>query len=161
MPDARRLIADWVARLGYRTAYWGARAWWFIRRPPTNGAAVAAWNGGRLLLIKTSYRNRYSLPGGFVKRHEHSRDAASRELREETGIAVPAANLAFAWQGTIRVEHHDDTLTIWETELADPPEIRANRRELVWVGWKTPDEARSLPLQSHLRAYLADRAGPT
>jgi ADP-ribose pyrophosphatase YjhB (NUDIX family) len=155
------LVPDWMARVAYRTAYWGARGWWFVRRPRTHGAAVAAWSGGRVLLVKTSYRDRYSLPGGFLRRHERSADAASRELMEEIGVFVPVARLALAWQGTIRFEHHDDTLTIWETDLADPLEVHANRRELVWAGWKTADEAQPLPLQPHLRAYLAERASRT
>jgi ADP-ribose pyrophosphatase YjhB (NUDIX family) len=147
-----------MARLVYRIAYWGARGWWFVRRPRTNGAAVAAWSGERVLLVKTSYRDRYSLPGGFLRRHERPEEAASRELLEEIDVFVPVSSLALAWQGTIRFEHHDDALTIWETELANPPEIHANRRELVWAGWKTAEEAQCLPLQPHLRAYLTERA---
>ena len=51
-------MVDALFRLGYRAAYWCARAWWYVRRPRTRGAAIALWAGDRVLLVKTSYRER-------------------------------------------------------------------------------------------------------
>jgi ADP-ribose pyrophosphatase YjhB (NUDIX family) len=152
------VIGDALVRAAYRAAYWGARCWWFVRRPRTRGAAVAIWSGGRVLLVKTSYRKNYSLPGGFVNRHERPEDAAVRELHEEINMRVDASRLKRAYEGTVRVEHHDDTLTIWEVEIEPQPDVRANGRELVWVGWKSAEEAASLPLLRHVRDYLSARA---
>jgi 8-oxo-dGTP diphosphatase len=151
-----------LVRLGYRGAYWCARCWWFVRRPTTHGAAVALWCGGRVLLVKTSYRDRYSLPGGFVGRRELARDAACREVREEVGVVVSVDRLKLVYDGTLFVEHHHDQLSIFEIDLEAQPPVRANGRELVWIGWKTTEEAALLPLLSHVRAYLATRtARPT
>ena len=151
-------MLDALFRLGYRCAYWCARAWWFVRRPRTRGAAIALWLGERVLLIRTSYRDRYSLPGGFVGRTEQARDAACREVLEEIGLVVAADRLALVYEDTLFVEHHHDMLSIFELELASEPIVRANGRELVWIGWKTAAEADVLPLLSHVRAYLAARA---
>jgi ADP-ribose pyrophosphatase YjhB (NUDIX family) len=151
-----------LVRLGYRGAYWCARAWWFVRRPQTHGAAVALWSGGRLLLVRTCYRTRYVLPGGFVGRHEDARDAASRELLEEVGVAVSPSDLTLACEHTLFLEHHHDRLTIFETVVSPEPQVEASGRELVWIGWKTAEEAEQLPLLSrHLRAYLAQRSSRT
>jgi ADP-ribose pyrophosphatase YjhB (NUDIX family) len=148
-----------LVRLGYRGAYWCLRAWWFVRRPTTRGAAVALWSGGRVLVVQTCYRQRYVLPSGFVGRRENPRDAAARELLEEVGVAVPPSDLKLACENTLFLEHHHDTLTIFEAEVSPEPRVEASGRELVWIGWKTPAEAEALPLLSrHLRAYLAQRS---
>jgi ADP-ribose pyrophosphatase YjhB (NUDIX family) len=145
---------DALVRLAYRGLYRCARAWWFVRRPHTRGAAVALWHDERLLLVRTSYRHRYSLPGGFVGRREDVRDAAVRELREEVGIALDATQLTRVYEETLFVEYHHDRLTIFEAVVSAEPSVKQVGRELVWAGWKTTEETASLPLLSHLRAYL-------
>ena len=123
---------------------------------------MAMWCRGRVLLVKTCYRRVYSLPAGFVGRHEAARDAASRELFEEVGVRIQPSDLALVYTGTVFVEHHHDTLTVFEVEISSEPEVKASGRELVWVGWKTTEEAKEMPLLSqHLRAYLAARAART
>lgn len=43
---------------------------------------------GALLLVKLSYRKRWGVPGGLLKRGETPEDAARREVREEVGMEV-------------------------------------------------------------------------
>jgi 8-oxo-dGTP diphosphatase len=145
-------------RVTYRAAYLAARIWWYVRRPHTTGAMVALWHEGRLLVVRGSYRHHYMLPGGFLKHGETSRDAAARELFEELRVTLPSAGLRVGWRGTLRFEHRVDTVTVWEAVLDTRPQIRPDGLELVWAGWKTPDEARRLPLLPHIRHYLADRS---
>jgi 8-oxo-dGTP diphosphatase len=144
-------------RFAYRSAYCGARIWWLIRRPQTFGAVVALWSGGRILLVQASYRRCYALPGGFMKRGESAREAASRELAEELQLVIPPDALTLGWHGSRRFESREDTVTLWEIVLDAPPPVRVDGRELVWAGWKTPAEARALRLIPYLHDYLASR----
>jgi 8-oxo-dGTP pyrophosphatase MutT (NUDIX family) len=43
---------------------------------------------GRILIVRHSYRRRWGLPGGLLKRGEDAPDGARREVREEVGLEV-------------------------------------------------------------------------
>lgn len=43
---------------------------------------------GAILLVRLSYRDRWGVPGGLLKRGEAPEDAARREVREEVGLEV-------------------------------------------------------------------------
>jgi 8-oxo-dGTP diphosphatase len=92
-----------------------------------------------------------------MKSGETAREAASRELTEELQLVIPPAAFTLGWHGSRRFESREDTVTIWEVLLDEPPPIRVDGRELVRADWKTPAEARSLRLLPHVREYLASR----
>jgi len=150
-----------IIRAGYRWVYRAARVWWFLRRPRMRGAVVAVWSGGRVLLVRTSYRPKVALPGGFIRAGETPAQGAARELFEEVSLDVDPSRLIVAWEGVERHEHRTDTITVFELELDRPLVVEPNQRELVWTGWKTPAEALALPLMRHVRKYLVTRSGGT
>ncbi|WP_053232038.1 NUDIX hydrolase [Sandaracinus amylolyticus] len=144
-------------RMVYRAAHLALRAYWLVRRPETHGALVALWFRGKILLIRSSYRATYSLPGGYVKSGEDARRAARRELDEELGLALPDDALRHAWAGSFPFEHRTDSLDIFEADLEEPFHVEPNGRELIWAGWKTPEEALAMEIVPHLRDYLDRR----
>ncbi len=146
-------------RKGYRLAYLAFRVWWFVRRPHTHGAAVALWHAGRVLMVRTSYRDCYSLPGGFARRGEPSEQAARRELCEELGISVPPQALRHTWHGTIRFESRRDTIDIWEATVDPMPAFHVAGREIIWADWVSPADVRGRPLLPHLADYLDQTTG--
>ncbi len=150
-------VLDILIRRLYRGAYLMLRVWWLVWRPHTHGAAVALWHEGKLLLVRTSYRPCYSLPGGFVKRGEPAEQAARRELREELGIDLTGLPLRHAWNGTLDFESRPDTIDIWEVTVASAPALRVTGREIVWAGWMGPSQALSRRLLPHIGVYLASR----
>jgi 8-oxo-dGTP pyrophosphatase MutT (NUDIX family) len=79
-------IIDWAWRLAFRIGFRAMRLWWFIRRPHHEGALVAVWHEGRVLMVRQSYRPTWTFPGGRVEAGENARAAACRELAEELGL---------------------------------------------------------------------------
>jgi 8-oxo-dGTP diphosphatase len=58
---------------------------------PVLGVSVLVRDGGRVLLVQRArppLQGYWSLPGGHVESGEMLKQAAAREVREETGIAV-------------------------------------------------------------------------
>ena len=58
---------------------------------PVVGVGVVVWKDGRVLLIrrgKSPMRGRWSLPGGRQELGETVREAAIREVGEETGVEI-------------------------------------------------------------------------
>src|SRR5271169_7873 len=88
---------DAGVRLALKLAYRILRVWWFLRRPAHDGAVVAIWHGGRILMLRHSYRARLGWPGGGIGRGEAPLEAARRELREELALDVESG--AFVYIG--------------------------------------------------------------
>jgi ADP-ribose pyrophosphatase YjhB (NUDIX family) len=153
-----------VVDLGFQTAFKVAhrmlRAYWFVRRPSTHGALVAVWNEGELLLVKNSYRSHFTLPGGYIRSDETPADAAARELREEVGIDVVAADVRTAYTGVHEFENRHDRVTISEIEVAQRPRLAVDNREVVWAGFLSPAQILAKPIVPHLADYLRGRAEP-
>ena len=64
--------------------------------PPRRGVSIAVFKGHAVLLVKRAcapWRGFWSLPGGSLKAGERPREAASRELMEETGISAEIEGL--------------------------------------------------------------------
>jgi len=72
-----------------RIAYPIAKAYWFVVRPKSVGAKCLVVNKDKVLLIRHSFSpERWSLPGGRVKKNEKPIEAVKRELKEEVGLSV-------------------------------------------------------------------------
>lgn len=118
------------------------------------------WAGERLLLIRLSkgkdrFAGLWNGVGGKVRRGEDVREAACREVREETGLNVPDLRLRGVIHETgLRGEDHCLFLFCGRIEAAAAEGVRGETREgtLAWFG---PDEIPWDETVSDLRVFLA------
>jgi 8-oxo-dGTP diphosphatase len=152
-----RALLDAGYRLGYRLAFRAMRLWWFVRRPDHQGAVVAVWHEGSVLILRQSYRRALVFPGGGLGRGETPRAAAARELAEEVGLDVAPGALSLAREMTLLRDWRRDHVAIFELHLARRPTLALDRREIVEARFMTPTAALAAELAPFERAYLASR----
>jgi 8-oxo-dGTP diphosphatase len=124
-------MTDWLLRAACKIGFRVARLWWRLRRPDHDGAVVAIWLNGRILVVQQSYRSNLSWPGGGIHRKEDPRDAARRELAEELGLAVNVDDLVLARDMVVDWDYRCDRVRIFELHLQAQPTIRLDNREIV------------------------------
>lgn len=103
---------------------------------------------GRILLVRRGRppaQGTWSVPGGRVEPGEDDATATSREVLEETGLAVAVADLV----GTVERDAPDGAVYVIHdyrcalTDGTDPDRAVAGD-DAVDVGWFTPAEVRAL-----------------
>jgi 8-oxo-dGTP diphosphatase len=159
-PPVNRRVAslpDRLWQLAYVAAYRAARLWWFLRRPKHRGAVVALWHDGQLLMVRSSYRARWDLPGGGLEAGEDARDAALRELREEIGLVLPAGALTPVQAEEIFWEHRYDHVTVFETIARERPTLRVDNREILAAEFRPPETIDAAEVSPYVARYLARR----
>jgi 8-oxo-dGTP pyrophosphatase MutT (NUDIX family) len=145
-------LRDLAWRTAYRVGFPLARVWWRLWRRPHQGALVAIHVGPALLLVRTSYRRGWTLPGGGVRRGETPEAAARRELAEELGLVATALRFAGVTHGYY--DGRPDRVHFFELRLEQPPPLRLDNRETIAARLFAPPELSGLPLTGSVIAYL-------
>jgi 8-oxo-dGTP pyrophosphatase MutT (NUDIX family) len=154
-------MVDLFFRVAYKGAYRMMRVYWRVLRPQVHGALVAIWNNGEILLVKNSYVRYWSLPGGYVHRGETGREAAIRELLEETGMRAEPGDLKLALDHQHDWESKREHVEIFDLDLADRPWIEVDNREVVRAEFFSPQKALELDLFEPIRLLIQNRIAKT
>lgn len=125
---------------------------------------------GRVLLLETTYKTDYELPGGVVEPRESPRDGAVREVAEEIGMLVQLGTPALVdwmpphlgWSDAIEFIYDAGVLDQDAAEL-----LHLDPTEIVAAHWLAPDEVAdhvselsARRIRAILDARTAPRLGP-
>ena len=107
-------------------------------------------------VVRLRKRNEWTLPKGKLDRGETPREAAEREVMEETGHDVAVheflGTLAYEAGGGPKVVHY------WRMEAADTPTHQL-MRDIKAVDWLPLEQALARLSRDHERAFL-EQVGP-
>ncbi|MBS2033100.1 MAG: NUDIX hydrolase [Deltaproteobacteria bacterium] len=141
-------------QLAYLAGFNVLRATWRFRLPSQRGALVALWCGGEVLVVRHGYQRVWTLPGGGIHPGEAAMAAASRELREEVGVSLPASALQAALVSERLWNHRWDRVHIFAARVLHKPEVRIDAREIVEARWLTPAGLEGMSVPPQVRDYL-------
>ena len=138
---------------------WRIRA--LVRPRVTLGAqCLVIDRAGRILLVRHTYAPQWHFPGGGVDPHESAREAAIREVGEETGLALQRAPRFFAlyFNKALAGRDHVALFVAEDVPEIDTGTLRAQAMEIADVGMFARD---ALPADTSrsVRRRLAELAG--
>lgn len=119
----------------YRAAYMVMNVYWFLRGRRPEGAFVAMWCDGRILLVRTSYQRFHTFPGGGRKRNEPHLETALREAREEVGVALSRQMLRRVDGDVDPAYFARERIVLYEAHFDQTPDIQVDGREIVSAEW--------------------------
>lgn len=96
---------------------------------------VVSWSS-KVLFGLNRWRDEWELPGGMIGGGETPRQAAARELEEETGVVVEPAELEWIGLATFELlkPARRELAAVYRASFVDEPAIHASD-ELIEVAW--------------------------
>jgi ADP-ribose pyrophosphatase len=129
------------------------------RELPRAGVGAIVIHEGRILLVKRASspgKGFWAIPGGLVELGETVREAAEREILEETGISVRAKEAFYIFDFIDRdsggkIKYHYIIIDFLADYLGGEPKAADDVSDARWVA---PDEAAALNLSPTTRKLL-------
>jgi ADP-ribose pyrophosphatase YjhB (NUDIX family) len=136
----RRLVSPRALRVAYRVGYLTLKPVWFVTRPRTHGMKCVLRSGDHVLLVRHTYarRDKWDLPGGFVRPGEPLGAAVERELREELGVAP--GRTVHVTTVPARFDHRRETIDVVAVDVPAGTVITPSPVEIATTRWVRHDE---------------------
>lgn len=127
-------------------------------------ASNFVWWKGKILLLHRqkikSQGNRWGQPAGKIELKETEKEAAIRELYEETGILADSKQLLYWKHLYVQHDKRNFSDALFYIPYNKQPKVHLNQQEHKNYGWFTPEESLRLNLVDDLdvciRMFLKD-----
>lgn len=125
-------------------------------------SAVVADDQGRILLMRRSDNDLWSIPGGGMEVGERIGDTAVREVKEETGLDVEIDHLVGIYSNPRHVVEYSDGEVRQQFSVCFACRVVGGglmtSDESLEVGFFRPDEIESMPMHDSIRLRIRNFA---
>jgi 8-oxo-dGTP diphosphatase len=104
---------------------------------PLTASLVVLWYGHECLMVFNRYHQAWELPGGMLDPGESPREAAVRELAEESGQQADTLDFAGVAKIQVAPDHRLEHLAIYNGSISTPQPFTPNN-EMSKATWWTP-----------------------
>jgi len=111
------------------------------RRLPMPASLIVVRFGGSVLMLFNGWRRQWELPGGMREPGETARQAAVRELAEETGIGAVDLDFVAVAECDLRRPSRREYTAIYRTDLQVAPQLVVNDEALAFLWWDPQSSA--------------------
>jgi 8-oxo-dGTP diphosphatase len=119
---------------------------------PLPASFIVVLFGNNILMVFDRWRRQWELPGGNRERGETPRQAAMRELAEETGIEAVELCFAAVAEFDLRSPPRREYTAVYRTELRGRPRLMINDEvaDFRWWDPRSPLDAGMNPLDAEI-----------
>jgi 8-oxo-dGTP diphosphatase len=110
-----------------------------VEQVPLPASVVVAVHADAVLMMFDSRRRQWELPGGMREQGETARQAAVRELCEETGIHVVDLTFAAVAEFDLTKPARRELLAVYRVELQAVPRLVVNDEATAFRWWRPSD----------------------
>jgi 8-oxo-dGTP diphosphatase len=111
------------------------------RRLPMPASLVIVRFEDAVLMVFNGWRRQWELPGGMREPGETARQAAVRELAEETGIRSVELDFVAVAEVDLRRPSRREYTAIYGTDLQDAPQLVVNEEASAFLWWDPQSSA--------------------
>jgi 8-oxo-dGTP diphosphatase len=105
------------------------------RRLPMPASLIVVQFGDSVLMVFNGWRRQWELPGGMRDPGETARQAAVRELAEETGIGPVELDFVAVAEVDLRRPSRREYTAIYRADLQVAPQLVINDEALAFLWW--------------------------
>jgi 8-oxo-dGTP pyrophosphatase MutT (NUDIX family) len=113
------------------------KLYWRIFKPETEGSKIILTYRNEVLLVKHTYGNKFTFPGGGLKKGENSDDAIKREVIEELSILLKECTYLGSFVSTLY--YKKDKIHVYKSELENK-DFKIDNLEIDKTEWVAIDK---------------------